>query len=95
MQKFIVIGGAPLHGEVRIAGAKNAVLKMMAAAVLSEEPTTLRNVPRISDVQILRGTMTDIGFSVTPLEEAGLQITAAAADWLFVPLDRCSRGLDG
>ena len=87
MQKFIVIGGAPLHGEVRIAGAKNAVLKMMAAAVLSEEPTTLRNVPRISDVQILRGTMTDIGFGVTPLEEGGLQITAAAADWLFVPLE--------
>jgi UDP-N-acetylglucosamine 1-carboxyvinyltransferase len=87
MQKFIVTGGVPLHGEVRIAGAKNAVLKMMAAAALSDEPTTLRNVPRISDVQILRGTMTDIGFGVTPLEEGGLQITAAAADWLFVPLE--------
>ena len=87
MQKFIVVGGTPLHGEVRIAGAKNAVLKMMAAAVLSDEPTILRNVPRISDVQILRGTMTDIGFEVAPLEEDGLQITAAAADWLFVPLE--------
>jgi UDP-N-acetylglucosamine 1-carboxyvinyltransferase len=87
MQKFIVIGGVPLHGEVRIAGAKNAVLKMMAAAVLSDEPTILRNVPRISDVQILRGTMTDIGFSVAPLDENGLQITATAADWLFVPLE--------
>lgn len=87
VQKFIVIGGVPLHGEVRIAGAKNAVLKMMAAAALSDEPTILRNVPRISDVQILRGTMTDIGFSVTPLDESDLQITAAAADWLFVPLE--------
>ncbi len=87
MQKFIVIGGVPLHGEVRIAGAKNAVLKMMAAAVLSDEPTTLRNVPRISDVQILRGTMTDIGFAVTPLEDDGLAIEATGADWLFVPLE--------
>ena len=87
MQKFIVTGGVPLRGEVRIAGAKNAVLKMMAAAVLSEERSILRNVPRISDVQILRGTMTDIGFRVTPLEGDALEIEAAAADWLFVPLE--------
>lgn len=87
MQKFIVTGGVPLRGEVRIAGAKNAVLKMMAAAALTEERSTLRNVPRISDVQILRDTMTDIGFEVSPLEGDGLQIQAAAADWLFVPLE--------
>jgi UDP-N-acetylglucosamine 1-carboxyvinyltransferase len=87
MQKFIVVGGAPLNGEVQIAGAKNAVLKMMAAAVLSDERTVLRNVPRISDVQILRNTMTDIGFEVKPLEGDGLEITAAEADWLFVPLE--------
>jgi UDP-N-acetylglucosamine 1-carboxyvinyltransferase len=87
MQKFIVTGGVPLRGEVQIAGAKNAVLKMMAAAVLSEEPTILRNVPRISDVQILRGTMTDIGFTVSPLDDAGLQIQATGANWLFVPLE--------
>ena len=54
MQKFVVTGGAPLHGEVQIAGAKNAVLKLMAAAVLTDEPVTLHNVPRISDVQIMR-----------------------------------------
>ena len=87
MQKFIVTGGVPLRGEVRIAGAKNAVLKMMAAAVLSDDRSVLRNVPRISDVQILRGVMTDIGFSVNPLEEDALEITAAGADWLFVPLE--------
>lgn len=87
MQKFIVTGGVPLRGEVRIAGAKNAVLKMMAAAVLSEERSILRNVPQISDVQILRGTMTDIGFHVSPLEGGALEIQAAAADWLFVPLE--------
>lgn len=87
MQKFIVTGGAPLNGEVRIAGAKNAVLKMMAAAVLSDERTVLHNVPRISDVQILKNTMTDIGFEVNPLEGDSLEITAGAADWLFVPLE--------
>jgi UDP-N-acetylglucosamine 1-carboxyvinyltransferase len=87
MQKFIVTGGVPLNGEVQIAGAKNAVLKMMAAAVLSDERSVLWNVPRISDVQILRGTMSDIGFDVTPLEGDGLAIQARSADWLFVPLE--------
>src|SRR6266545_3075725 len=87
MHKFIVTGGVPLHGEVRIAGAKNAVLKMMAAAALTDDRCVLRNVPRISDVQILRGVMGDIGFSVNPLEDNGLEIKAAGADWLFVPLE--------
>ena len=87
MQKFIVTGGVPLRGEVRIAGAKNAVLKMMAAAALTDERCVLQNVPRISDVQILRGTMTDIGFSVGPVGESSLEIKASAADWLFVPLE--------
>jgi UDP-N-acetylglucosamine 1-carboxyvinyltransferase len=87
MQKFIVNGGVPLHGEVRIAGAKNAVLKMMAAAALTDDRCVLRNVPRISDVGILRGVMTDIGFSVKPIDDNGLEISATGADWLFVPLE--------
>jgi UDP-N-acetylglucosamine 1-carboxyvinyltransferase len=91
MQKFIVTGGVPLHGDVRIAGAKNAVLKMMAAAVLTDDRCILRNVPRISDVQILRGAMTDIGFAVSPLEDGVLEITATGANWLFVPLEAAMR----
>jgi UDP-N-acetylglucosamine 1-carboxyvinyltransferase len=87
MQKFIVTGGTPLNGEVRIAGAKNAVLKLMAAAALSDEPTTLRNVPKISDVMIMRETMSDIGFDVRRVEGDALQITAGDADWPFVPLE--------
>jgi UDP-N-acetylglucosamine 1-carboxyvinyltransferase len=87
MQKFIVTGGAPLNGQVQIAGAKNSVLKLMAAAVLTEEPTTLRNVPNISDVLIMRETMSDIGFDVRPMDGNALQITAHEADWPFVPLE--------
>ena len=87
MQKFIVTGGTALNGDVRIAGAKNAVLKLMAAASLTDEPCVLRNVPRISDVMIMRETMGDIGFDVRPVDDDGLQITAGAADWLFVPLE--------
>jgi UDP-N-acetylglucosamine 1-carboxyvinyltransferase len=87
MQKFIVTGAAPLNGEVQIAGAKNAVLKLMAAAVLTDEPITLRNVPNISDVMIMRETMSDIGFDVGAMDGNALQITAREADWPFVPLE--------
>lgn len=87
MQKFVVTGGVPLRGEVAIAGAKNAVLKLMAAAVLTDEPCLLTNVPRISDVKIMRETMRDIGFSVGAVADAGLRITAREAQWLFVPLE--------
>jgi UDP-N-acetylglucosamine 1-carboxyvinyltransferase len=91
MQKFIVTGGAPLRGEVRIAGAKNAVLKLMAASVLSDQPSILRNVPRISDVMIMRETMGDIGFDVRRVGSDALRITATDADWLFVPLEAAAK----
>jgi UDP-N-acetylglucosamine 1-carboxyvinyltransferase len=87
MQKFIVTGGSPLRGSVRIAGAKNAVLKLMAAAVLTDAPVRLHNVPKISDVMIMRETMADIGFTVRRVNGDALEITAGDADWLFVPLE--------
>jgi UDP-N-acetylglucosamine 1-carboxyvinyltransferase len=87
MQKFVIEGGAPLHGEVRIAGAKNAVLKLMAAAALTDAPVTLHNVPKISDVTIMRETMADIGFDVRRVNGATLTIEAREAKWLFIPLE--------
>ena len=87
MQKFVVTGGQPLKGEVQIAGAKNAVLKLMAAAALTDEPCVLYNVPRISDVAILRETMSDIGFDVKRTDDDALEIRASSAEWLFVPLE--------
>ena len=87
MQKFVITGGAPLRGEVRIAGAKNAVLKEMAAAVLTDQACTLRNVPKISDVALLREVMADIGFEVRRANGDALVIRAADARWPFVPLE--------
>jgi UDP-N-acetylglucosamine 1-carboxyvinyltransferase len=87
MQKFIVTGGQPLSGEVRIAGAKNAVLKLMAAATLTDERCTLLNVPRISDVASLSEAMGDIGFKLKRTDDDGLEIRAGDAEWLFVPLE--------
>ena len=87
MQKFVITGGKPLSGEVRIAGAKNAVLKMMAASVLTEDLCILRNVPRISDVAILREVLTDIGFDVRRVNGDALELRAGEAEWPFVPLE--------
>jgi UDP-N-acetylglucosamine 1-carboxyvinyltransferase len=87
MDRFVIEGGVPLRGEVRVAGAKNAVLKMMAAAILTDEPVVLRNVPRISDVAIMRETMADIGFAWTDVDEHTLELRSRGAEWLFVPLE--------
>ena len=91
MQKFVITGGSPLSGTVRIAGAKNAALKMMAAAALTDQPVRLRNVPKISDVTILREVMSDIGFEVKRANGDGLDLRAVEATWPFVPLEAAAK----
>jgi UDP-N-acetylglucosamine 1-carboxyvinyltransferase len=91
MQKFVITGGLPLSGTVRIAGAKNAVLKMMAAAALTGQPVSLRNVPKISDVTIMREVMSDIGFEVKRSNGDGLDLRAGEATWPFVPLEAAAK----
>ena len=53
MDKLAIIGGRPLYGEIPISGAKNSALKVMAAALLTDEKLTLKNVPRLADVEML------------------------------------------
>ncbi len=53
MDKLAIIGGRPLYGVIPISGAKNSALKVMAAALLTDEPLTLHNVPRLADVDML------------------------------------------
>ena len=52
MDKLLIRGGRALHGEVTVSGAKNAALPELCAALLSSEPVTLRNVPRLQDVSL-------------------------------------------
>ena len=58
-------GGTPLRGEVRVSGAKNSVLKLMAAAILAPGKTTLTNVPNILDVEIMAELLRRLGCDVT------------------------------
>ncbi len=64
MERFRVAGGARLAGDVRVTGAKNSVLKVMAACLLAEGTSTLRNVPDIGDVPIMAEVLRGLGAEV-------------------------------
>lgn len=88
MEKFVIEGGRPLYGEIEIQSAKNAVLPLLAASVLTEERIVIHNCPRITDVlnmaQILeelgcRTSFTDGALTVDPSDAANHEIPAALA----------------
>ena len=64
MDKFVIRGGNPLLGTVRISGAKNAALPGMAAALLTEEPVALENIPQVRDIETTRKLLTAMGAEV-------------------------------
>lgn len=72
---FRIVGGKPLRGEVRVSGAKNSALKLMAASLLTPEECVLENVPRITDVDIMCQVLGHLGAEVER-EENTLRIRA-------------------
>ena len=78
MDKLIITGGAELHGEVVISGAKNAALPEMCAALLTNEPVKLLNMPRLHDVATMRQLLENMGVkSVTHGDRGGMTLHAA------------------
>jgi UDP-N-acetylglucosamine 1-carboxyvinyltransferase len=61
MEKFVINGGKPLEGRVRVSGAKNAALPAMAAALLTPERVILHNVPRVRDISTMRSLLDEMG----------------------------------
>lgn len=76
MSKFIIEGGIPLKGEFSLAGAKNAALKMMAAALLTPEVVVLQNVPRISDCDDMLEALQFLGVRACWTDEHEVTIEA-------------------
>jgi UDP-N-acetylglucosamine 1-carboxyvinyltransferase len=64
MDKFVIRGGNPLLGTIRVSGAKNAALPCMAAALLTEEPVVLENIPDVRDIQTTRKLLVAMGGEV-------------------------------
>jgi len=61
MDKFVIQGGARLQGEIPISGSKNSALPALAAALLTDEPVTLRRIPRVRDIRTMKRLLVDIG----------------------------------
>lgn len=76
MEAFVVEGGTPLRGEIRVDGAKNATLPILAAAVLTEETVRLHDVPEITDVKHMADILTMLGCQVTR-ENGDMTVTCA------------------
>ena len=64
MDKFVIRGGEPLLGTIRVSGAKNAALPSMAAALLTDEPVILENIPQVRDIQTTRNLLSAMGAEV-------------------------------
>ena len=88
---FVVEGGRPLSGTVPISGAKNAALKMLAAAMLTGERCRFTNVPEIEDVRVMAETLQHLGAVVDHPEPNVYEVASGDVDWLFVPLEAAAK----
>ena len=81
LQSFVIEGGQPLGGTVKVSGNKNGVLPVLAACVLTSEPVRLTNVPRIRDVATMLALLDDIGAEVewTGANEVRVDASTASA----------------
>jgi len=96
MDSIVVTGGTPLKGKIAIAGAKNAALALMPATLLSEEPLTLTNAPRLSDIATMTALLQSLGVEVTSMQDGKVQVlsshamTSSTADYEIVRKMRAS-----
>ncbi|WP_425084134.1 UDP-N-acetylglucosamine 1-carboxyvinyltransferase [Ruegeria profundi] len=96
MDSILVTGNGPLNGQIPIAGAKNACLTLMPATLLSEEPLTLTNAPRLSDIKTMTALLQSLGAEVSALQDGQViamsshDLTSQTADYDIVRKMRAS-----
>ena len=84
-------GGRPLVGTVSISGAKNAALKLLAAATLTGERCRFTNMPEIEDVRVMADTLRDLGVVVDHPSPNVYEVASGDVEWLFVPLEAAAK----
>ncbi len=87
MEKLVIKGGKRLCGEVTIAGAKNAAVAIIPAAVLVDGVCTIENVPAIKDVAVICGILEELGAKVTFLDKYTIQIDCSKVDKYTAPYE--------
>ena len=96
MDQIIVRGNGPLQGEIPIAGAKNACLTLMPATLLTDQPLTLTNAPRLSDIRTMTALLQSLGAEVASLQDGQVlalsshALTSHRADYDIVRKMRAS-----
>ncbi|MBY5973052.1 UDP-N-acetylglucosamine 1-carboxyvinyltransferase [Pseudooceanicola marinus] len=96
MDSIVVTGNGPLKGSIPIAGAKNACLALMPATLLSEEPLTLTNAPRLSDIKTMSSLLQSLGGEAMPMADGKVlalsshDLTSTRADYEIVRKMRAS-----
>ncbi|MDI9693764.1 UDP-N-acetylglucosamine 1-carboxyvinyltransferase [Acinetobacter baumannii] len=86
MDKFLITGGVKLEGEVRISGAKNAALPLLAAMILADSPITLTNVPNLKDVNTLVKLIGGLGVTIS-YENDTVKADSSTLDNQFAPYE--------
>lgn len=87
MDKLIIRGGATLQGEVRISGAKNAALPILAATLLSDSPMTVGNVPHLHDITTTMELLGRMGLELTVDEKMNIQVDCSTIREFFAPYE--------
>ncbi|MCB1736734.1 MAG: UDP-N-acetylglucosamine 1-carboxyvinyltransferase, partial [Gammaproteobacteria bacterium] len=87
MGRLIITGGVPLHGQVRISGAKNAVLPIMAATLLADEPVTVGNVPHLHDVTTTMELLGQMGVQLVVDEKMSIEADPRTIHTYDAPYD--------
>ena len=83
MEKLLIEGGHELNGTVRVSGAKNSAVALLPATILAESEVTIEGLPDISDIQILKELLEDIGGTVS---QTGEDVTIDSTDMIDMPL---------
>jgi UDP-N-acetylglucosamine 1-carboxyvinyltransferase len=91
MESFVIEGGRPLRGSIRASGNKNAALPIVAAALLTEEPVTLTNVPAIRDVESMLELVADLGVEVESTGDGVVRIVAEDVRKHELDAELCTR----
>jgi UDP-N-acetylglucosamine 1-carboxyvinyltransferase len=91
MQAFVIEGGRPLSGTIRVAGNKNGALPILAACVLASEPVQLTNMPRIRDVQTMLELLADIGADVDWTGENEVRVDSSSVSKTELDEELCRR----
>lgn len=87
MDKLIVRGGIPLRGDIRISGAKNAALPILAATLLADEPVLIENVPHLHDVTTTMELLGRMGISLVVDEQLNIEVDSSTIRNFFAPYE--------